>query len=162
MLFTARKKFFKGFIQQQRNGAGFTLIELLIVIAILGILAAAVLVAVNPAKRQKQARDSTRKSDVGQLATALQAYFTAPGAGVYPAGNGAPGGLTALTASGDLKLIPTDPTGGAYNYTVGGAATDNAAIWTTLEDPTGASGFWCWQSSTGKAIQVVASASCTP
>jgi len=45
MIKSARKKFL----------GGFTLIELLIVIAILGILAAAVLVAINPAKRTRQA-----------------------------------------------------------------------------------------------------------
>lgn len=148
---------------QKKNYFGFTLIELLIVIAILGILAAAVLVAVNPAKRQKQARDAARKSDVGQLATALQAYFTTPGQGLYPTGNGCgtAGGLTTLTASGDLKRLPTDPTGGCYTYTVAGT-TAEAAIWTSLEDPTGATGFWCWQSSTGKATELGAQASCTP
>lgn len=136
---------------------GFTLIELLIVIAILGILAAAVLVAVNPAKRQKQARDAGRKSDVGQVATALQAYHTSPGSGIYPAG------LTALTASGDLKQLPTDPTsGGNYQYTLNAASTE-AAVYGTLEDPTSGGGtwFWCWQSTSGKA-QEVSSGSCAP
>lgn len=38
------------------NRIGFTLTELLIVVAILGILATAVLVAVNPAKRLYQAK----------------------------------------------------------------------------------------------------------
>ncbi|MDO8487114.1 MAG: prepilin-type N-terminal cleavage/methylation domain-containing protein [Candidatus Curtissbacteria bacterium] len=140
---------------------GFTLIELLIVIAILGILAAAVLVAVNPAKRQQQARDAARKNDIGQLATALQAYFTT--SGIYPTGSGSPGGLTALTASGDLKSIPGDPTGGGgqYNYTVAGSTTD-VAVYKVLESPTGATGsVWCWQSSVGRA-QELAAASCTP
>ena len=141
---------------QKKNVFGFTLIELLIVIAILGILAAAVLVAVNPAKRQRQARDSARKNDVGQMATAVQAYFTTPGQGTYPAG------LTALTASGDLKQIPTDPTGGAYSYTLN-AASSESGIYIVLEDPTGASGSaWCWQSTTGKAREVIADTACTP
>lgn len=152
MILTARKKLFKG----------FTLIELLIVIAILGILAAAVLVAVNPAKRQRQARDSARKNDVGQLATALQAYYTTPGQGVYPgpSGVGASGGLTALTTSGDLKQIPTDPTGGDYSLTLNGTSTE-AALYIVLEDPTGASGSnWCWQSTSGKAQEVTGT--CAP
>lgn len=144
---------------QKRFTYGFTLIELLIVIAILGILAAAVLVAVNPAKRQQQARDAARKNDIGQIATGLQGYFTTNG--IYPTGNGSPGGLTALTASGDLKSVPTDPTGGQYSYTVAGSTTDGA-VYKVLESPTGASGdVWCWQSSTGKA-QELAAASCTP
>ncbi len=160
MIFTAHKKIFRGFTLKRElinvRLSGFTLIELLIVIAILGILAAAVLVAVNPAKRQKQARDSARKNDIGQLATALQAYYTTPGQGVYPAG------LTALTASGDLKQIPTGPTGEAYSYTLDGASAE-AAIYLALEDPTSGVGTWtwCWQSTSGRAAEVT-SGSCTP
>lgn len=138
------------------GGRGFTLIELLIVIAILGILAAAVLVATNPAKRQRQARDSARKSDIGQIATALQAYFTTPGQGTYPPG------LTTLTSSGDLKQIPTDPTGGVYAYTLN-ANSSESGVYIGLEDPTGASGsVWCWQSTTGKAQERTAVSACTP
>ena len=54
---------------------GFTLIELLIVIAILGLLAAGVLVAINPAKRTASARDAQRKTDVGQIAQSLVEYY---------------------------------------------------------------------------------------
>ena len=61
---------------------GFTLIELLIVIAILGILAAAVMVAINPGKRTKQARDAARKQDVNAIANALVGYLAL--AGEYP------------------------------------------------------------------------------
>ncbi len=60
----------------------FTLIELLIVIALLTSLAGAVLVAVNPAKRLKQARDSQRKTDINSIANALVAYQTITG--YYP------------------------------------------------------------------------------
>src|SRR3990167_2861309 len=97
---------------QKKKFFGFTLIELLIVIAVLGILAAAVLVAVNPAKRTRQARDAARKNDIGSLATAIQAYYTTPGQGLYASG------LTSLTASGDLKQVPAGPTGEAYSYTL--------------------------------------------
>ena len=148
MIVPARKKIF----------GGFTLIELLIVIAILGILAAAVLVAVNPAKRQRQARDSARKSDVGQIATALQAYFTTPGQGLYPVSMGI------LTASGDLKQIPSGPTGEAYNYTIRAADSSEAALYVALEDPTTdctGSYAWCWQSAVGRAQEITAG-SCTP
>lgn len=55
---------------------GFTLIELLIVIAILGVLAIIVFVAINPAQRQAQARDTGRISSVTQIGRALQAYYT--------------------------------------------------------------------------------------
>ncbi|MBI3341707.1 type II secretion system protein [Candidatus Curtissbacteria bacterium] len=147
---------------------GFTLIELLIVIAIMGILAAAVLVAVNPLKRQQQARDSGRKSDVGQIATALQAWSTSPGQGNYPSNGGGTNGvastvLTALTAS-DLKRVPDDPSGGAvhYTYTANSATPGDSAVYAALEAPTGAAGsIWCWRSSTGIASEMTGAAACT-
>ena len=55
--------------------AGFTLIELLVVIAIVSVLASAIIVAINPAERIKEARDAQRKNDIGQIANALQAYY---------------------------------------------------------------------------------------
>lgn len=137
-----------------RKLKGFTLIELLIVIAIIGILAAAVLVAINPAKRTKQARDAGRKNDIGSLATEIQAYYTTPGQGIYPTT------LAVLTTSGGLKQIPVDPTSGlTYNYNVNSNSTE-AAVWATLEDPTGATGLWCWTSITNKAAET-ATGACT-
>jgi prepilin-type N-terminal cleavage/methylation domain-containing protein len=53
------------------NDRGFTLIELLIVIAIIGFLAAAILVAVDPVKRVQQARNATRWSEVNGLLNAI-------------------------------------------------------------------------------------------
>jgi prepilin-type N-terminal cleavage/methylation domain-containing protein len=50
---------------------GFTLIELLIVIAIIAILAAVVFVALDPLTRFRDARDSSRWSDVSGLASAV-------------------------------------------------------------------------------------------
>ena len=61
---------------------GFTLIELLIVIAILGILAVAVLSAINPVEQMKKARDAGRKSDAAELLNAHERYFTT--FGCYP------------------------------------------------------------------------------
>jgi prepilin-type N-terminal cleavage/methylation domain-containing protein len=50
---------------------GFTLIELLIVIAIIGFLAAAVLVAVDPVKRIQDSRDSRRFSEANAILNAI-------------------------------------------------------------------------------------------
>lgn len=153
MLKTARMKYFKG----------FTLIELLIVIAILGILAAAVLVAINPGKRTRQAQDAQRKNDIGSLATELQGFYTTPGQGCYPDTTGE------LTAQGYLKQLPKQPGGADYLYVTSGSPTactgtagpSEVAVYATLSEPqTGASGttVWCWRSSQGSASEYTAGA----
>jgi prepilin-type N-terminal cleavage/methylation domain-containing protein len=53
---------------------GFTLIELLVVIGIIGILAAVVLVAVNPARQFASARDTQRRSDLYSITNAVYQY----------------------------------------------------------------------------------------
>ncbi|MDD4931709.1 MAG: prepilin-type N-terminal cleavage/methylation domain-containing protein, partial [Candidatus Colwellbacteria bacterium] len=52
----------------------FTLVELLIVIAILAVLAAAVVVVLNPAELLAQARDSQRSTDLRTLKDAIDLW----------------------------------------------------------------------------------------
>jgi prepilin-type N-terminal cleavage/methylation domain-containing protein len=80
---------------------GFTLIELLIVMAILGVLAVVVLVAINPAEQLARARDSGRISAANQLGRALAAYYT--GQSAYPAVGT---WNDDLTASQDISSFP--------------------------------------------------------
>ncbi|MFH0820931.1 MAG: prepilin-type N-terminal cleavage/methylation domain-containing protein [Candidatus Peregrinibacteria bacterium] len=53
---------------------GFTLIELIIVIAIIAILAAAIFVAIDPARRLNEARNARRASDVSTILDAVVKY----------------------------------------------------------------------------------------
>ena len=57
------------------NKKGFTLIELLVVIGIIVILAAIVLVAVNPGRQLATARNAQRSSDVNTILNAVNQYM---------------------------------------------------------------------------------------
>lgn len=68
-----------------KKQSGFTLIELLLVILIIAILAVVVFVALNPAKRLADARDSRRWTDVETILTAVHEYIV-DNDGALPAG----------------------------------------------------------------------------
>src|ERR1700704_6424972 len=94
---------------------GFTLIELLIVIGVLGVLAAALLVALNPLEQLARGRDAGRLSSVNQLGRAMQNYVTQQGTNVYPvSGTTAPAvtwQTTYLVAAKEINnLVTVTPT----------------------------------------------------
>jgi len=59
----------------KNNKSGFTLIELLIVIGIIAILAAAIIIAINPGQQFAQARDATRQGHINSLNQAILSYM---------------------------------------------------------------------------------------
>ena len=115
-----------------KQNKGFTLLEILLVIAAIGILAAIVLVAINPNRQIAQVRDANRRSDINTIYKALEQYLIDNGS--YPnsvnsnykeicnTGTEQVGGATDCSGKADLRVlvptylaaIPTDPSGGEY------------------------------------------------
>ncbi len=71
-----------------KNSSSFTLIELLIVVAIIGILAALIIVSLNIVL--PKARDARRKADLSEIQKALAEYYINNGA--YPPSASTTGG----------------------------------------------------------------------
>lgn len=83
---------------KQKLQKGFTLLELLVVLAIIGILAGVIMLAVGSAR--VKARDAKRAGDIRQMVTALEQYYIQNAA--YPTGSTSLGAGTVLTDSGAM------------------------------------------------------------
>lgn len=114
---------------ERRESSGFTLLEILLVIAIIGILAAIVIVAINPNRQLAQSRNAQRSNDVTTILNAVYQY-SVDNTGNLPASitttqtetcktGGTCTGLIDLsvltTNQAYLVSIPTDPTGSTAN-----------------------------------------------
>lgn len=98
-----------------RSNEGFTLIELLVVIAIVGVLVGVIFVALNPAARFQQARDSVRQNAVQEILSAIKLNQVDNG-GTYLAS------IAALTA-GSTYMITGQSMGVGCNSTCDAAIT---------------------------------------
>jgi len=108
----------------KKQKRGFTLLEILLVIALIGILASIVLVAINPTRQLQSARNTVRLDDITKIDQALENYFVANRA--YPAGittsyqDICPVGVTTNCVNLSalvptyMPAIPKDPLGDNY------------------------------------------------
>ncbi len=100
---------------------GFTLIELLIVIGIIAILAAGIIIAINPGAQFEAARNSTRWSHMNAIANAVYSYAV-DNNGDFPAcvTEGPTSVDNCALAPTYISAIPEDPQGGsgANNYQI--------------------------------------------
>lgn len=97
---------------------GFTLVEMLIVIVIIGLLAASLIPKITG--MQAKARDTVRKADLNNLATAISVYYTDNGGYPTPETNWSVTWWVATGLINYMSSIPRDPTN---NRPCGGLVT---------------------------------------
>lgn len=115
----------------ESKGYGFTLIEILLVMGIIAILAAVVVVAINPARQFAQARNSQRTSNVFSILNAVSQNM-ADNQGLFecPAGP-IPTVATIIRSSGGydlsgcvsptyISVLPVDPSAAGAHFTNAG------------------------------------------
>jgi general secretion pathway protein G len=99
--------------RRSRLARGMTLIEIMVVITILGLIAAAVAIAVIP--RLEEAKHDRAVLDIKSIESALKLYYARKGN--YP---DTATGLKALVDTQVLETMPKDPWNNTYLYMLEG------------------------------------------
>lgn len=132
-------------MDRKNKTQGFTLIEILVVVALIAILAAVTIVAINPAKNFGDTRNAQRSADVAAILDAVTQYLatsgnTLSGLGTIPNCSGTPAAigtgsgnvnLSATLVSTYLAAIPVDPSVGSdanVGYTICTTASNRIQI----------------------------------
>lgn len=76
------KNYFSFLTSHFSSPKGFTLVEMVIVVALVGAVATALIVGVNPLDQLRKSNDADRKNDLAQLQRALELYYQDNGS--YP------------------------------------------------------------------------------
>lgn len=138
-------------MQYRIQAKGFSLIELLVVVALLGVVAGVVLLALNPLTIQKRSRDARRKADLEAIRQALELYRADNGE--YPASSFMTDSLQpqpwiAGLVPDYISELPVDPiNNGAYRYTYlsitacGVNAGDEYLLYAALESDSSSSAY---------------------
>ncbi|MDP2649945.1 MAG: prepilin-type N-terminal cleavage/methylation domain-containing protein [bacterium] len=104
---------------QTRRNRGFTIIGLLVVMAIIGMLASIVLVALSTI--QTKSRDTRRMEDIREIQKALSLYYVDnnqfPVATTAVVLDGTDAVSTALVSAGAIPAVPGDPVHPSMTYT---------------------------------------------
>jgi len=124
------------FLQRIKNSIrGFTLVELILVMAVLGVMATTLIIAINPLGQFQKSRDAQRKSDLRQIQSALEMFRSDNGS--YPTSLTNCSGTYLGNASCTVKYmskIPSDPKSGSYVYTPGAAPASTYTLKACLEN----------------------------
>jgi type IV pilus assembly protein PilA len=128
-------------MRNRRFIPGFTLIEVLIVLGIIAILAAVVLVAINPGRQFAQARNTQRLSNVTTILNAIDQRVI-DGRGTFAGSLNGP-----LDGSGDpAQACPEVPVGGALRIASAGGIDLSCLTPTYIPGPLpvdpGGAGYW--------------------
>ncbi len=131
---------------------GFTLVELLVVIAIIGLLASIVFISLGGAR--KRARDARRQSDMRQVATAMEMYYSDQTIPAYPT-------AAASLQPNYLPIVPTDPlSGSAYTFVSNAGSVQSYCMYGTLEAPSATTYVCASQKGVGTSVTVPTLTTC--